>query len=76
MRNVTIAVDEATLRDVRRIAADRSTTLNALIRGFLERLARRESQSRKARRRIAELCRDSGAEVGERVWSRGDLHER
>ena len=76
MKNVTIALDEAVLRDVRRIAADRSTTLNALIREFLERLALRESKALKARRRIAELCRDSEAEVGERTWSRDELHER
>jgi hypothetical protein len=76
VRNVTIALDEGLLRDARRIAAERSTSLNALIRDFLERLARRESQARTARRRIAELCRGSDAEVGERTWSRDELHER
>lgn len=76
VKNVTIALDEATLRDARRIAAERSTSLNALIRDFLERLTLRESHARTARRRIAELCRDSNAEVGERSWSRDDLHER
>jgi hypothetical protein len=76
MRNVTIALDEATLREARRIAAERSTSLNALIRDFLEALTRRESRARSARRRIAELSRDSTAEVGERSWTRDDLHER
>lgn len=76
MKNVTIALDETTLRDARRIAAERSTTLNALIRGFLERLTLRESHARRARLRIAELCRDSKAEVGERSWTRDELHER
>ncbi len=76
MKNVTIALDESTLREARRIAAERSTTLNALIRDFLERLTLRESHARKARRRIAELCRASKAEVGERNWTRDELHER
>jgi len=76
MRNLTIALDEATLRDARRIAAERSTSLNALIRDFLERLTLRESQSRTARVRIAELCRDAKAEVGERTWRRDELHDR
>jgi hypothetical protein len=76
MKNLTIALDEATLRDARRIAAERSTSLNNLIREFLERLAVRESQSRTARQRIAQLCRESNAEVGERHWNRDDLHER
>jgi hypothetical protein len=76
MKNVTIALDEGLLRDVRRIAAERSTTLNAMIRGFLEELAVRESGVAEARRRIVELCREAHAEVGPRTWSRDDLHER
>ncbi len=76
MKNVTLALDEAILREARRIAAERSTSVNALVREFLERLTERESHARKARRRIAELCKDSKAEVGERRWSRDDLHER
>jgi len=76
MKNVTIALDESLLREARRIAADRSTTLNAMIRGFLEELARRESRAVKARRRIVELCRKTDAEIGPRTWSRDDLHER
>jgi len=76
MKNVTIAIDEGTLREARRIAADRSTSLNALIREFLDGLTLRESQSRTARRRIAQLCRDSKAEVGARTWTRDDLHGR
>ncbi len=76
MKNVTIALDEALLRDARRIAAERSTSVNALIRDFLERVTRRESHARTARRRIVELCRDSDAEVGDRIWSRDELHER
>jgi hypothetical protein len=76
MRNVTIALAEKTLRDARRIAAERSTTLNALIREFLERLTARESQSRSARARIVELSREAKAEVGQRRWTRDELHER
>jgi metal-responsive CopG/Arc/MetJ family transcriptional regulator len=76
MKNVTIALDEKLLREVRRIAADRSTTLNSMIRGFLEELAERESGVAKARRRIVELCRETQAEVGPRTWTRDELHER
>ena len=76
MKNVTIALDESLIREARRIAADRSTTLNAMIREFLEELAQRESQAVKARQRIIELCRETQAEVGPRTWSRDELHER
>ena len=76
MKNVTIALDESLLREARRIAADRSTTLNGMIREFLEELVRHESRAVKARRRIVELCRETQAEVGPRRRSRDELHER
>ena len=76
MKNVTLALDEGTLRDARRIAAERSTSLNALIRDFLDRLTKAESHTLRARRRIAALSRQSKAELGKRTWSRADLHAR
>ena len=76
MKNVTIALDESLLREARRVAADRGTTLNAMLREFLVELTERESEAVKARRRIVELCRRSRAEVGPRTWSREELHER
>ncbi len=76
MKNVTIALDEALLREVRGIAADRSTSLNAMIREFLRELSERESKAVQARKRIVELCRTSQAEVGSGTWTRDELHER
>lgn len=76
MRNVTLAIEDDVLREARRIAAERSTTLNAMIRDFLADLTERESRAVAARTRIAELCRASTAEVGPRTWSRDELHER
>ena len=76
MKNVTLAIEEKTLREARRIAAERSTSLNAMIRQFLHELTERESRADQARQRILELCEQSSAEVGPRSWNRDDLHER
>lgn len=76
MKNLTLALDEATLRAARRIAADRSTSLNGMIRDFLDQLVKRESQAVKARERIVELCLKSTAERGTGRWTRDELHER
>jgi hypothetical protein len=76
MKNVTLSLDERLLREARRIAAERSTSLNAMIRDFLTQLIERESRSASARHRIAELCRESRAVVGDRTWTRDELHER
>ena len=75
MKNVTIAIDEKLLHEARLIAAERSTSLNAMIREYLTRLTERESQAAHARRRIVELCRESNAEIGNRTWSRDELYE-
>lgn len=76
MRNVTLAIEDEVLREARRIAAERSTTLNGMIRNFLADLTTRESRAATARARILELSRASTAEVGPRTWSRDELHER
>jgi metal-responsive CopG/Arc/MetJ family transcriptional regulator len=76
MKNVTIALDEKLLREARRIAAERSTSLNAMIREYLNTLTERESRAATARSRIVELCRRSGAEIGTKKWTRDELHER
>lgn len=76
MKNVTLSLDEATLRDARRIAAERSTSVNALIREFLDQLTARESRAHKARQRIVKLSRRSQAGRGTSTWTRDDLHAR
>ena len=76
MKNVTLALDEATLREARRIAADRSTSLNAMVREYLDQLVERESRAARAREAIVALCLKSTAERGTGRWTRDELHER
>jgi predicted transcriptional regulator len=76
MKNVTLALDDLVVREARKIASQRSTSLNAMIREFLEELVEQESQARTARARILEPCRAPRAEVGERTWTRDELHDR
>ena len=76
MKNVTLSLNEATLRDARRIAAERSTSVNALVREFLDQLTARESRAHAARERIVKLSRASRAARGNATWTRDDLHAR
>ena len=75
MKNVTIALDEALLRAARQVAANRGTSLNALIREHLEELIARESRAAQARRRILDLCHAASGEVGP-GGPRDELHDR
>ena len=77
MPNITLSVDPEVVRKVRRIALDRHTTLTAMVRGYLESVARAGAGARQAR---VQALRDSFAarsqDRGVRTWTRDDLHER
>ena len=74
MKNVTLSVDEKTLAAARRYAAQHDTSLNKLVRGYLERIAKR--QARGVRRRIRELSEHSPARLSSRLPGRGELQDR
>jgi hypothetical protein len=76
MKNVTLKVDEDVLVRVRRYAVERRSSVNALVREYLEGLAAKEDRAKSARRRLRELSRSTRAKLGTRSWTRDDLHER
>ena len=76
--NVTLTLDDELVKKVRKIAVDRDTTLAALIREYLERVAVDDAGDR-TRRNLEELerCLDEvQLDMGERTWTREELHER
>jgi Family of unknown function (DUF6364) len=76
VKNVTLSVDEEVLSAVRRYAAERNSSVNALVREFLAGIAEREDRAKKARRRIRKLSERSEARIGSKSWSRDELHAR
>ena len=76
MKNLTLRMDENKLLQARKIAAERSTSVNALIREYLDELIARESKTEVARRELVELCRNSTAQIGGKTWSRDSLYDR
>jgi hypothetical protein len=75
-KNITLAIDEAVLDEVRLFAAKRNTTVNGLVRDYLEGIAKQEDRVTRARRRLLELSEQSTLEVGEVTWKRSDLYDR
>jgi len=77
-RNVTLSLPVKVLRQVKRIALRRQTSVSRLLAQALEEMALREDDYARARtRHIAWLKR--GADLGTRgrsTWSRESLHER
>lgn len=76
MKNITLTIDEKVLDEARVYAAKHNTSVNALVRDFLNRLAEQEDRTARARRRLRELAEKSTAEVGPVTWKREDLYDR
>jgi hypothetical protein len=77
MKNITLAVDEAVLAAVRKYAAANNTTVNGLVRDYLTRLATQENRAANARKRLAQLARESTWDPGpDWKWDREALYDR
>ena len=76
MKNITLSVDENVLAAVRRHAAERNSTVNALVREYLTSLASHADRARTARTRLRALSEASKGRMGRKTWTRADLHER
>jgi metal-responsive CopG/Arc/MetJ family transcriptional regulator len=76
MKNITLSVDENILATVRRYAAERNSTVNALVREYLTRIAAHEDRAKRARARLRQLSAQSQGRLGKKTWTREDLHDR
>ena len=76
MKNITLTVDDNVLGEVRRYAARHNTSVNALVREHLARIASNENRARAAMRELREMSDRSDAEVGPVTWARSELYDR
>lgn len=75
-QNVTLVIDEDILLEARKIALDRRTSVNQLVREFLAALVEESDRRRQARIWLKQVFDRGLVEVGDRTWSRDDLYER
>jgi hypothetical protein len=75
MSNITLSVDDAVIRKVRKIAVDKNTTLTAMVRDYLSSVAAQEAATRD---QVANELRESFArysvDMGPHTWTREGLH--
>jgi plasmid stability protein len=76
VKNITIAIDDETYRRARIKAAERGTSVSALVKQFLTGLAK-AADERERLRRAEDLLREeiTGFRVGDRL-RRDELHNR
>lgn len=76
MGNLTITVDKDSLKKARMRALQEGTSVNALLREFLESYAGIRRERQEATSRIVTLSLRSKSRRGGSTWTRDDLHER
>ena len=77
--NVTLAINDELVKKVRKIAADRDTTLTAMVRDYLLTMANEDAASGRKqleREALERTFREIKIRMGERSWTRQDLYER
>lgn len=76
MKNLTLRIDEMLLDQARRIAMEQGTSVNSLIRDYLEEFVQKHDRQAKARKELARMFRESTADSGGITWTREELYER
>ena len=77
--NITLSLDDKLVKDVRKIAVERDTTLTGMVRAYLERVAAEHTNSDQKRRELDALersFREVQINYGKRTWRREDLYDR
>jgi hypothetical protein len=74
--NLTITVDDDILKRARLRALQEDTSVNAVLRSFLEAYANATGREQAAIADLLRLSLESTAARGQATWSRDELHER
>lgn len=75
-KNITLALDEDVLSQVKVIAAKRNTSVNGMVRDYLASVVERERATDEAREALLELAREKAGDLGTQRWRREDLYDR
>jgi hypothetical protein len=77
--NITLSLDDKLVKEVRKIAVERDTTLTGLVRAYLEEVAAEYTKSGR-KRRDQEILRQTfdrlQFRMGKKTWRREDLYDR
>jgi hypothetical protein len=75
-KNITLAIDEDVLERVRIVAAENRTTVNAMVREYLTKIADEKEQRAERRRKLLDLIDTTQGDMGPNYkWNREALYE-
>ena len=73
-KNITLAIDEDLLTTVRALATMKRTSVNELVRTYLQRLVAQEQERDEVTEELLKLSRESKADMGDWRPSREDTY--
>jgi len=76
MTNLTLAIDEDLLKQARIRALEQGTSVNALLRMYLEQYVGVRNRRAKALSELRAISERVESGRGDRTWTRDELHER
>ena len=76
MANLTISVEDDVLKQARIKAIEQGTSINAILREYLEAFAGVRQKQDEAIRDLLQLSKSAKSRLGSRKWKRDELHER
>jgi hypothetical protein len=76
MRNITVSVDDDTYKRARVAAAERDTSISALVKAYLEQLASHETEVERLKRQEREIRGRIESFSASNKLSRDELHSR
>lgn len=74
--NITIKLDKELLREARILAAEKDTSISAIVAGELEEAVRKRKDYERAKKRALAILHEGRELNWERPRSRDELHER
>ena len=76
MRNITVSVDDETYKRARVAAAQRDTSVSALVKAYLDQLASYETESERLKRKERDIRSQISAFTASDRLSRDELHSQ
>jgi uncharacterized protein DUF6364 len=75
-QKLTLVVEADLLLTAKRVALDRGTSVNQLVREYLAALVEEPSRRRMARARLRKAFETGIVQIGGQTWRRDDVYER
>ncbi len=76
MGNLTVTIDDEVLKRARLRATEQGTSVNAVVRAYLEQYAGTRSAQEQALVKLLALSEEASSKRGRRKRTRDELHER